>query len=202
MQVDLYNRRDICLNLPENITWDQFCVVLEELRAANQKLQWVIGDALLFCERKWKDKIEDAKLRTSLSSSTLAQYILVSRAFPSSDRSLSLGWSLHLEAMRAEPNERLGILKKAEQNNWSRRDIRLAIGEHSGEQDEKGGTIGFIPAEWALEMKRWIGTQPPMQEWDAANLELLKSRFDKDIIPIYQTLCSAIAKVKELEGRL
>lgn len=192
MEIELYNKRDTWLNLPDDISWDKFTQVLDELGAANQKLQWLIGDALLFCEGKWAHKIEDAKQRTGLSSSTLAQYVLVSRAFPTSDRSLNLGWSLHLEAMRASPDDRHRLLKDAEKNGWSRRDIRLAIGECSGEEKEKGAKIGFLPAEWALEMKRWLGTQPQFPEWDKANLLALKSRFDKDIIPIYQAICTAI----------
>jgi hypothetical protein len=192
MELELYNKRDAWLNLPEDISWDKFTQVLDELGGANQKLQWLIGDALLFCEGKWKDRIDDAKKRTGLAGNTLNNYIVVSRAFPTTQRRVSLTWMHHCEAMRAEPKDRSNILAQAESNKWSTRDIRFALSEHGGEEKEKGAKIGFLPAEWALEMKRWLGTQPQFSEWDEANLLALKSRFDKDIIPIYQAICKAI----------
>jgi hypothetical protein len=192
MEIELYNNRDAWLNLPDDISWDKFTQVLDELGGANQKLQWLIGDALLFCEGKWKDRIEEAKGRTGLAHATLNGFIVVSRAFPNMRRRMSLSWSHHREALNAPEDEREKALDSAEKNGWSIRDLRFALADCSGEEKEKGAKIGFLPAEWALEMKRWLGTQPPFSEWDEANLLALKSRFDKDIIPIYQAICKAI----------
>lgn len=195
--IDLYSKRDLWLNLPEDTTWEGFCDVLDNLGTANKKIQWLIGDALLFCEGKWGDKIEDAKRRTGMSGGTLSNFLVVSRAFPNTRRRVELSWNHHYEALRAKPEQRDSVLKKAAEWGWSTRDMRLALSEHGGEEKEKGEKIGFLPLEWALQIKRWLATQPPVEEWEADNLLALKMRFDKDIMPIYQSICGAIAKVKE-----
>lgn len=194
IEIDLYGKRDIWLNLPSDTTWERFCEVIDNLGTANKKIQWLIGDALLFCEGKWKERIEEAKRRTGIATSTLNGYLCVSRSYPTIGRTIELSWAHYYEALRARPEQRQAILRRALKDKWSTRDMRFALAEHAGEEREKGEKIGFLPMRWAIEIKRWLSTQPDICEWNTDNIAALKARFDKDIIPIYQALCNEIDK--------
>lgn len=123
-------------------------VALSMHRASN----WVLGDALLLCERAWgnrhvESKYEEAAAATGLSKATLMGIAATCRAFPHDKRHNGLSFSHHLETVHSAStaDKREAALKLAEESRMSCRDLRKHL--RAGEQaamttDEKRATTG------------------------------------------------------------
>lgn len=111
-------------NLPER-SWEQIGTNLREL--ANSSAWW-LADWLLFGEssygwRRYKEAIE----RTGLDYQTLRNYAWVARRFEQHRRRDNLSFAHHAEVTRLAPPEQDYWLRKAEQQKWSRNELRRAV---------------------------------------------------------------------------
>ncbi|MCT9008791.1 LmbU family transcriptional regulator [Streptomyces sp. NPDC054766] len=111
-------------NLPER-SWEQIGSNLRELVNSSA---WWLADWLLYGEatygwRRYKEAIE----RTGLDYQTLRNYAWVARRFERHRRRDSLSFAHHAEVTRLSPPEQDYWLRKAEQQKWSRNELRRAL---------------------------------------------------------------------------
>ncbi|MEU9443457.1 LmbU family transcriptional regulator [Streptomyces sp. NPDC048304] len=111
-------------NLPER-SWEQIGSNLRELVNSSA---WWLADWLIYGEatygwRRYKEAIE----RTGLDYQTLRNYAWVARRFEHHRRRDSLSFAHHAEVTRLSPPEQDYWLRKAEQQKWSRNELRRAV---------------------------------------------------------------------------
>ncbi|MBQ1023757.1 LmbU family transcriptional regulator [Micromonospora sp. C95] len=106
-------------------SWEQIGSSLREL--ANSSAWW-LADWLIFGEttygwRRYREAIE----RTGLDYQTLRNYAWVARRFEHGRRRDTLSFAHHAELARLAPAEQDYWLRKAEQQKWSRNELRKAV---------------------------------------------------------------------------
>ncbi|MET9608869.1 LmbU family transcriptional regulator [Streptomyces sp. NPDC006512] len=111
-------------NLPER-SWERIGTDLRELVNSSA---WWLADWLIYGEatygwRRYKEAIE----RTGLDYQTLRNYAWVARRFEHSRRRDGLSFAHHAEVARLAPPEQDYWLRKAEQQKWSRNELRRSV---------------------------------------------------------------------------
>ncbi|ANJ11944.1 regulator (plasmid) [Streptomyces parvulus] len=127
-------------NLPER-SWERIGSNLRELVNSSA---WWLADWLIYGEstygwRRYKEAIE----RTGLDYQTLRNYAWVARRFEHHRRRDALSFAHHAEVTRLSPPEQDYWLRKAEQQKWSRNELRRAVraslAVQSGTAEEAAG---------------------------------------------------------------
>lgn len=111
-------------NMPEQ-SWERIGSNLRELVNSSA---WWLADWLIYGEatygwRRYKEAIE----RTGLDYQTLRNYAWVARRFEQQRRRDGLSFAHHAEVTRLSPPEQDYWLRKAEQQKWSRNELRRAV---------------------------------------------------------------------------
>ncbi|MFE2533820.1 LmbU family transcriptional regulator [Streptomyces sp. NPDC059371] len=124
-------------NLPER-SWERIGANLRELVNSSA---WWLADWLLYGEatygwRRYKEAIE----RTGLDYQTLRNYAWVARRFEHHRRRDSLSFAHHAEVTRLSPPEQDYWLRRAEQQKWSRNELRRAVRAGLAAQSDEAGT--------------------------------------------------------------
>ncbi|NLU79275.1 regulator [Micromonospora sp. HNM0581] len=106
-------------------SWEQIGSSLRELTNSSA---WWLADWLIFGEtaygwRRYREAIE----RTGLDYQTLRNYAWVARRFEQGRRRDTLSFAHHAELARLAPAEQDYWLRKAEQQKWSRNELRKAV---------------------------------------------------------------------------
>ncbi|MGW0969385.1 LmbU family transcriptional regulator [Streptomyces sp. NPDC002516] len=123
-------------NLPER-SWERIGANLRELVNSSA---WWLADWLLYGEatygwRRYKEAIE----RTGLDYQTLRNYAWVARRFEHHRRRDSLSFAHHAEVTRLSPPEQDYWLRRAEQQKWSRNELRRAVRAGLAAQRDEAG---------------------------------------------------------------
>jgi hypothetical protein len=103
----------IGLNLPPNLTFDQWDRIGRQLQLADIAIQWWIGDWLVYGEHRWGDKYAQAIEVTGRREQTLKNYHFVASSIEKSRRRYELNYSIHAEVAPLEPEEQDRVLAKA-----------------------------------------------------------------------------------------
>ena len=116
-------------------SWEWIGASLRELTNSSA---WWLADWLIFGEaaygwRRYREAIE----RTGLDYQTLRNYAWVGRRFEHHRRRDSLSFAHHAEVTRLSPPEQDYWLRKAEQQKWSRNELRKAVRASLAEQSLK-----------------------------------------------------------------
>ena len=102
------------LILPDDLTYERYCEVLDALDSMERGHQWWIGDALNHGEAHYGDKYTQAEARLHLSYVTLRSYAWVANSYENvSSRISSVPWSLHREAAALPEEMRTELLAEA-----------------------------------------------------------------------------------------
>ncbi|WP_392957893.1 LmbU family transcriptional regulator [Streptomyces sp. LN245] len=123
-------------NLPER-SWERIGANLRELVNSSA---WWLADWLLYGEatygwRRYKEAIE----RTGLDYQTLRNYAWVARRFEHHRRHDGLSFAHHAEVTRLSPPEQDYWLRRAEQQKWSRNELRRALRAGLAAQSDEAG---------------------------------------------------------------
>jgi hypothetical protein len=107
---------------------------------------WWIADWLVYGESRFKDRYLEAIAETSLNYQTLRNYAWVARRFDHSRRRDKLSFGHHSEVAALESPEQDYWLRKAEELDWSRNQlrsqIRASLRERGNPAAETPGTDG------------------------------------------------------------
>jgi len=123
---------EISMQFPDKLNWDQYEAIGKSLAQiadfSNVSLPWYIGDWLNYGEAKYPDRYNQAVKFTGLAYSTLCNYAYTSRHVPRHVRRPTLGISIHHEVASLKDTERQDeLLRQAEENGWSKQEVRAAI---------------------------------------------------------------------------
>lgn len=128
-------------------SWERIGSGLREL--ANSSAWW-LADWLIFGEaayswRRYREAID----RTGLDYQTLRNYAWVARRFEQHRRRDGLSFAHHAEVARMSPPEQDYWLRKADQQGWSRNELRRAVraslAEQENDADAAAGGDGARP---------------------------------------------------------
>ncbi|MBM7172991.1 LmbU family transcriptional regulator [Streptomyces sp. G44] len=116
------------MTFPQNMSEQSWERIGTNLRELVNSSAWWLADWLLYGEatygwRRYKEAIE----RTGLDYQTLRNYAWVARRFEHQRRRDSLSFAHHAEVTRLAPPEQDYWLRKAEQQKWSRNELRRAV---------------------------------------------------------------------------
>lgn len=166
--------------LPQNLSersWEQIGTNLRELvnSSAWWLADWVVYGESTYGWRRYKEAIE----RTGLEYQTLRNYAWVARRFEHHRRRDALSFAHHAEVARLAPPEQDYWLRKAEQQKWSRNELRrsvrasLAVQNGTAEAPEGGDARRDVPraaATTAVEERRRKTTtltiELPADQWE------------------------------------
>jgi len=125
---------------PQNLSersWEQ---VGTSLREFTNSSAWWLADWLIFGETAYGwQRYRQAIERTGLDYQTLRNYAWVARRFEHHRRRDSLSFAHHAEVTRLSSPEQDYWLRKAEQQKWSRNELRRAIRASLAEQSHETG---------------------------------------------------------------
>jgi hypothetical protein len=116
------------MTFPQNLSERSWERIGSSLRELVNSSAWWLADWLIYGEttygwRRYKEAIE----RTGLDYQTLRNYAWVARRFEHHRRRDSLSFAHHAEVTRLSPPEQDYWLRKAEQQKWSRNELRRAV---------------------------------------------------------------------------
>ncbi|RNL80540.1 regulator [Halostreptopolyspora alba] len=164
-------------NLPER-SWEQIGVNLCELTNSSA---WWLGDWLIYGEttygwRRYREAIE----RTGLDYQTLRNYAWVARRFEHHRRWDNLSFAHHAEVTRLSPPEQDYWLRKAEQQKWSRNELRRAVRASLAEQSHKTDipSSGDDEKREAPQLAESTGTDKRQRKDTTLTIELSAGQLD------------------------
>lgn len=114
------------LQIDDGVTESQWENCGEVLDTMSKATQWAIGDWYLHGEQEWGRKYDDCQERFGIEYQTVANLVSVARKFEFSRRRENLTWSHHEEVAGLDPFEADLLLDEAEEQEWTRKQIRAA----------------------------------------------------------------------------
>ena len=117
------------LELPENLTFEEWSQIGETLQNIERSVMWWIGDWWAFGEHKYGELSAQASGDDGYSAQTLMDAAWVSRKVEISRRRESLSWSHHREIAALDPDEQTEVLDIAETESLSRNDLRKRVAQ-------------------------------------------------------------------------
>ena len=116
------------LDLPENLTFEQWAAIGTTLKNTHQSLMWDLGDWLLYGQnKKWGEKYDRAIEATGYDYGTLRNAKSVAKRFPLSRRRDKLTFAHHQEVASLADKDAERLLDHAEAEHLSRNDLRARV---------------------------------------------------------------------------
>jgi len=115
------------LTLPVDLPWDQYESLAFMLGQLHRTSAWLIGDLLNHGEKIYGETYAQAEAVTGLSAGTLQNYTSVCSRIPRNRRRAAVPFSTHAEVAYKEPQEQEYWLDQAEQEAWTKAELRIAI---------------------------------------------------------------------------
>lgn len=114
---------DVALRLPPDLPYAQYEALMATLCDRRDKIQWLIGDLILYGEKVYGETYSQAEAVTGLAYQTLANYASVCSRIPRSRRRPRVKFSTHALVASLEPNDQKKWLKLADDNHWTRQQL-------------------------------------------------------------------------------
>lgn len=115
------------LLLPRQLPFQAWLSIGSQLSAVANSSAWCLGDWLAYGETAYNGRYRDAIERTSLDYQTLRNYAWVARSFELSRRRDTLSFGHHAEVAALPEVEQDFWLRKAEELDWSRNQLRREV---------------------------------------------------------------------------
>jgi hypothetical protein len=126
------------LQMPEQLTFDDWQRAGRQISGLINSSVWWLGDWLVYGKDHFADRYQRGIRAAGLQYQTLRNYAWVSRRFELSRRRPRLSFQHHAEVASLTVEEQEWFLDRAEQQNWSTKQLRGAIREAQGEgRDEE-----------------------------------------------------------------
>ena len=119
--------RRVGLQLPEDLSFEEWSGIGSTLQSVEGSIQWWIGDWLNFGERRYGEMYTQAMDATERSYQALADAKWIAGEFEFSCRHENLSWTHHRESASLPHEERADVLSIAENEGWSVRDVRAEV---------------------------------------------------------------------------
>ncbi len=145
MMTEIYD--DSRLNLPSRLTFDEWMGHGETLSAMQNSIPWWVGDWINFGESKFGEgKYSQGLTLWDYGYHTLANMAWVASQYPPETRT-SLSWTHHRYAASLEPKERTALLEKAQQEEWTSRQLQVEVAKaklnDTGDEEEVAVSVRY-----------------------------------------------------------
>lgn len=110
-----------------SLPFESYEMIGAYLGRMNRSCSWWIGDWLVFGEGVYGDRFAQAVTATGLAEQTLLNRAYVARNIARELRRPTVPFSVHAEVAALPPKEQKRWLKKAEDGNWTKADLRAAM---------------------------------------------------------------------------
>jgi N6-adenosine-specific RNA methylase IME4 len=160
------------LQLPNDLTFERWKDIGEQLKLAESSVSWWVGDWLAFGEKKYGEMYQEAMDVTGAAYQTLANAKYVSDQIEISRRRENLSFSHHAEVASLEPAIADKLLRDAEKHEWKRKDLRHHITKMKRDDRHKEianaapassitGNFALIYADppWTFDTYSWKGKE-------------------------------------------
>ena len=117
----------IGLAFPADLTFEAWQQAGLRVAGIANSSAWYLGDWLVYGQERYRDRYRKAVDFAGLDHQTLRNYAWVARKVEYSRRRKSLSFQHHAEVAPLPPAEQSRWLGLAEQNNWSRNELRQAV---------------------------------------------------------------------------
>ena len=114
------------LELPEDLTWEEWSAVGATLRRVNVAWRWWLGDFLLYGDRRFGEMASQIEDELGVDYQQAADCRWVASRIPVSRRRERLSWSHHREVAKLDADRADELLDQAEKELWPRSMLRVA----------------------------------------------------------------------------
>ncbi|PBC83935.1 hypothetical protein SAMN05428945_1422 [Streptomyces sp. 2224.1] len=125
-------RRRNNLRIPRGLSLADWCSLGQQIQAISSSSSWWLGDWLLYGQSEFPNRYKRAITETSLDYQTLRNYAWVARRFEPHERYGDLSFQHHAEVAGLAPEERGPWLARAQENRWSRNELRRQMRARKG----------------------------------------------------------------------
>lgn len=115
------------LDLPHELTFEEWESIGAGLQLLERGMLWWIGDWLNYGEERFGEKHAQVLDSKKYTQGTLANCKYVAKRFAPSSRYDGLSWSHHYAVAKLPPADRDVWLAKAEEESWTRAELRAHI---------------------------------------------------------------------------
>lgn len=119
---------------PSFAEWELY---LRALTTVHQAMLWIVGDLLIYGEKRWPDRYAQALDLFPYEYQTLRNAAWVARSVPMSHRRDAVPWSWYQELAPLEAAAQEELLDRAEEQEWTRNDLRIAVGIEQGKVPDR-----------------------------------------------------------------
>jgi hypothetical protein len=121
--------RRTSLHLRANLPVEEWKRIGLRIGAISESSVWWLGDWLVYGQRTYPDRYQQAIKDTELDYQTLRNYAWVAGRFPAGRRRHALSFQHHAEVASLPPGDQDRWLDKAERLKWSRNQLRGSLRE-------------------------------------------------------------------------
>lgn len=115
---------ELQLDIPDDVTFDEWEDLLRGLGAMARSHQWWVGDAVVFGENRFGEEHAQALEALGLEPKTAQNYAYVAANVEVSRRREDLTWSHHAEVARLGKQAQRDALARAASEGWTVRQLR------------------------------------------------------------------------------
>lgn len=150
------------LDIRDGIKFTEWLHLGNKLGSVEGSVAWWVGDWINYGiehNTEWEGKpkkVLAAKLLTHLDPHSCANYAAVAASVAKSRRRDSLSFGHHDNVSNLPPNQQSKWLKKAEENGWSRADMRAAMRAEACDSEEEPGKPLKTVLSWVMQGWRMI----------------------------------------------
>jgi DNA modification methylase len=141
------------LKLPNGLSFEQWQMLVAQLRMIMRACMWWWGDALAYGERRYGVMYKQALDRADYDYQTLRDAAWVSGRFELSRRRDKLTWSHHREVAALEPQQQDALLDQAESERMTRDQLRRAVRRFQAEQKLRAAMALVLPTTEAPDVR-------------------------------------------------
>ena len=114
------------LNLPSGVSFKEWMKVGRTLSDMANSTPWWVGDWVNYGEAKYGETYSQGLTLWSCAYQSLANMAYVARQYPPETRT-SLSWTHHRYAASLPLGERLGLLERAKEEEWTSRQLQVEV---------------------------------------------------------------------------
>lgn len=144
----------------------------------HKRIEFALADAINFGERAYPDIYEQWVQETGLNKRTLQNYARIGRLVEPARRRADISFSHHEAVATLPPRDQDTLLDAAQDQGWSRYDLRDAVREHKKAIEGKAVTVDGAPTEPSDDLE-WTPTKADLVDECRARLEIRLSEMDR-----------------------
>lgn len=155
------------LNLPDQLSFDEWLGIGDKLHELDASVLWWIGDWLLYGQNTYAERFAKALTLTGYSKDRLNAAKAVAAAFPASERSERVSWEMHRVAASLPRDQRADAIRTAEVRAMTEKDFRAEVARITAsarEEEAEQAALGVANVDHTLKRTSRV-VQAAFADW-------------------------------------